>query len=471
MSRGPRTTKTVAAKGAKTPPHAAWVLLTSILASSLSFIDGTVVNVALPILGGDLHARAADLQWVVNIYTLPLSCLLLLGGAAGDRFGRVLLLVIGTALFAAASLLCALAPSLPALLLGRALQGVGSALLMPNSLAILSDNFTGEARGRAVGLWAAISAGMAAIGPVLGGWLIDVAGWRSIFLINLPLAAGAILLALVFVRSVKADKPAPLDIAGALLAAGALGAIIYALTEGAGPGGWTIHALAAMAAGLILAAAFLAVEHRLGEKAMIPLHLFGSAQFAGLSIFTLLLYAALAAVMLLMPYVLIRYSHYSASLAGSALAPFAVLLALISPLTGQLAGKIGSRLLLTIGPVVMAGGLLLLLRIDAHASYWTVVTPANLVMAAGMACCAAPLTTAVLSSVDKAHTGSASGLNSALARIGGAIAAALLGQVLAAQGDALADGFRKVVLVCAGACLASSLSALLLVRREAKPEA
>jgi EmrB/QacA subfamily drug resistance transporter len=445
-------------------PHPTWVLLTSILASSLAFIDGTVVNVALPVLGDSLNAGAADLQWVVNLYTLPLSCLLLLGGAAGDRFGRVRLLVIGTGLFAAASLLCALAPSLGVLMIGRALQGVGSALLMPNSLAILSDNFTGEARGRAVGLWAAISAGMAAVGPVLGGWLIDVASWRAIFLINLPLAAGAIALALIFVPPVKAGKPAPLDIAGAVLAAAALGAILYALTEGAGPGGWTMTALAVMVGGLVLFVAFVLVEHRRGDRAMIPLHLFGSAQFAGLSIFTLVLYAALAAVMVLIPYVLIRYADYSASLAGAALVPFAVVLALLSPFTGQLAGKIGSRLLLTVGPLVMAAGLLLLLRVGAQTGYWTVLLPANLVMAIGMACCAAPLTNAVLGSVDPSHTGSASGLNSALARIGGAFAAAMLGVVLAAQGEALADGFHITVLVCAAACVVSALTALLLVR-------
>jgi len=452
----------------KTAHHPNWVLLTSILASSLAFIDGTVVNVALPVLGDSLNAGAADLQWVVNLYTLPLSCLLLLGGAAGDRFGRVRLLVIGVSLFAAASLLCAVAPSLGVLMLGRALQGIGSALLMPNSLAILSDNFKGEARGRAVGLWAAISAGMAAVGPMLGGWLIDVAGWRSIFLINLPLAAGAIALALIFVPPVRAGKPAQLDIAGAVLAAAALGAILYGLTEGAGANGWAITALAVMVAGVVLAGAFVIVEHRRGDRAMIPLHLFGSAQFVGLSIFTLVLYAALAAVMLLIPYVLIRYVGYSASLAGAALVPFAVVLAVISPFTGQLAGKIGSRWMLTVGPLTMAAGLLLLLRIDTETGYWTVLLPANLVMAAGMACCAAPLTNAVLGSVDAAHTGLASGLNSALARIGGAIAAALLGTVLAAQGAALADGFDKTVLICVGACVVSALTALLLVRAEAK---
>ena len=450
---------------ARSKPHPAWVLLTSILASSLAFIDGTVVNVALPVLGTSLDAGAADLQWVVNLYTLPLSCLLLLGGAAGDRFGRVRLLVVGTALFAAASLLCALAPTLSVLLIGRALQGIGSALLMPNSLAILSDNFEGEARGRAVGLWAAISAGMAAVGPVLGGWMIDVAGWRSIFLINLPLAAGAIALALLFVPRARTDRSAPLDVAGALLAAASLGAILFGLTQGAGPGGWTGAAIGVTAAGVALGAAFIVVEHRRGDRAMTPLHLFGSAQFAGLSIFTLLLYAALAAVMLLIPYVLIRFSGYSASLAGAALAPFAVVLAVLSPLTGQLAGKIGSRWLLTLGPAIMAVALLLLLRIDRDAGYWSVLLPANLVMAAGMACCAAPLTNAVLGSVDASHTGAASGLNSALARIGGAISAALLGRVLAAQGEALADGFRLTVWVCVGVCLVSALSALVLVRR------
>ncbi len=235
-----------AAPGAS-PPHGSLILATCILASSLAFIDGSVVNVGLPAIGRDLHAGASALQWAVNAYLLPLSALILLGGAAGDRFGRRRLLVAGTALFAVASLGCALAPSLPLLLAARFVQGVGSAMLMPNSLAILGSAFAGPAKGRAIGIWAATGAAMGAVGPVLGGWLIDVAGWRTIFLINLPVAVAAIVLGVRSCRATRAPR-ATLDWAGGLTVTAALGALTYGLTIGAGGAGWTPGALLAVAA-------------------------------------------------------------------------------------------------------------------------------------------------------------------------------------------------------------------------------
>ncbi|MES2033848.1 MAG: MFS transporter [Pseudomonadota bacterium] len=444
------------------------VLAATILASSLAFIDGSVVNVGLPAIRASFGAGAGDLQWVINAYLLPLSALLLLGGAAGDRFGRRNLLVIGTVIFAVASLACAVAPSLPWLLAGRALQGLGAALLMPNSLAILGASFSGAARGRAIGTWAAMGAVAGAVGPVLGGWLIDTVGWRSIFLINLPLAAGAIALAYVAVREAPSQDKAPLDWLGGGLATLSLGAFTWGLTVGSGPAGWTASAAAAIVIGLALAAAFLVVEHRRGDRAMAPLALFGSKSFIGLTLLTLLLYGALGGLLTLVPYVLMVAAGYSGTAAGAALLPFPLVLAVASPIMGGLAGKIGSRLPLSIGPVIVAVGFLLTLRINEHAGYWTEVLPAILVIAIGMAGAVAPLTNAVLTSVDSKHTGSASGLNSAVARTGGLVATALLGTVLAAQGEALIEGFRVAAIVCAAASVVAGACAFLLVGRGEK---
>lgn len=445
------------------------VLSATILASSLAFIDGSVVNVGLPAIGKALNAGAGDLQWVVNAYLLPLSALLLLGGAAGDRFGRLRLLVIGIVLFALASIGCALAPSVGWLLAGRGWQGVGAALLMPNSLAVLGASFEGEARGRAVGTWAAVGAVAGAVGPVLGGWLIDAVGWRWIFAINLPLAAAAIALAVVAVKDPPRDKEgAPLDTLGGVLATLALGALTWGLTVGSGPGGWTPLAIGVSAAGGVFAAAFIGVEGRRGDRAMAPLALFGSGEFVGLTLLTALLYGALGALLVLVPYVLIRAGGYSAVGAGAALLPFPIILSLTSPLMGGLAGKIGARLPLSIGPLVVAAGFLLALRIDGHGGYWTEVFPAILVIALGMSGAVAPLTTAVLASVDGRHTGAASGLNSAVARTGGLVATALLGGVLGASGAALIGAFRLALVICAVACVAAGASAFLLIRAKAK---
>jgi EmrB/QacA subfamily drug resistance transporter len=443
--------------------HPNWVLATCILASSLAFVDSSVTNVGLPAIGASLQAGAADLQWVINAYLLPLSALLLLGGAAGDRYGRKRLLVAGTFLFGVASIVCASAPTLDLLLAGRALQGIGAAVLMPCSLAILGASFSGAARGRAIGIWASIGAVMSAIGPVLGGWLIDTVGWRAIFLINLPLAAGAIALALIHVADTREEEGPALDIPGGVLATCGLGALTWGLTIGSGRAGWTGLAIAGVGMGLLLLLAFVWVERLRGERAMMPLAMFGSASFIGLTLLTLLLYGALGALMVLIPYVLIQASGYSGTQAGSALVPAALVLALGSPLMGQIAGRIGARAPLTIGPLVVAAGFLLALRMDARTGYWTDVLPAVLVISIGMAGAVAPLTNAVLGAVDSRHTGSASGFNSAIARTGGLIATALLGGVLSARGPSLMSGFHAAAFACAIACAAASASAFFLI--------
>jgi EmrB/QacA subfamily drug resistance transporter len=449
----------------QTPEHPNWVLATSILASSLAFVDGSVVNVGLPAVGMTFKASAGELQWVINAYLLPLGALLMLGGAAGDHFGRVRVLVIGIAMFGGASAACALAPTLSWLLVARGMQGVGAALLMPNSLAILGASFSGEARGRAIGIWASVGAVMGALGPVLGGWLIDTKGWRSIFLINLPLAASAVVLAIAFVRDARrAAKPPPLDLLGGLLATAALGAITLGLTIGSGHAGWTGAALLLVCTGVALILLFLAVERHRGETAMMPLVLFGSSSFIGLTLLTLLLYGALGALLVVLPYMLIQAAGYSGTQAGAALLPFAGVLALTSSFMGAIAGKLGSRAPLSIGPLIVAGGFLLLLRIGPDGNYWTTVFPAILVIAIGMAGAVAPLTTAILASVDSRFTGSASGLNSAVSRTGGMVATASLGGVLGVTGPALGSGFHTAAVACSIASLAASASAFLLIK-------
>jgi EmrB/QacA subfamily drug resistance transporter len=451
--------------------HPDWVLATTILASSLSFIDGSVVNVGLAALGATFKAGPGDLQWVINAYLLPLSALLLLGGAVGDRYGHTRVLIVGTALFGAASIGCAFAPRLTWMLIGRGVQGVGAALLMPNSLAILGAHFSGAARGRAIGIWASVGAMMSALGPVLGGWLIDTVGWRSIFIINLPVAAFAIALAMVFVRDGRRENPVPpLDLSGGLLATASLGVVTWGLTIGSAHAGWTPAAVLLVLAGGAAMLGFLAVERSRKEGAMMPLALFGSSSFIGLTALTALLYGALGALLVLLPYVLIQAGRYSSAQAGAALLPFALVLALASPLIGAAAGRLGPRTPLTLGPLVVTAGFLLILRIGSHADYWLTVFPAILVIAIGMAGAVAPLTTAVLASVDSRHAGSASGLNSAVARTGGMVATALLGGVLGAAGPGLVSGFHTAAIVCALASLVAAASAFFLITAGKPPK-
>src|SRR6516164_8923586 len=441
--------------------HPNLVLATTILASSLAFIDGSVVNVGLPAIGRSLSADAGALQWIINAYLLPLSALLLLGGAAGDRFGRRRILIAGILLFVLASLASAAAPSIGVLLAGRSLQGIGAAMLMPNSLAILGSTFSGEEKGRAIGIWAATGAVMGAIGPVLGGWLIDLGNWRAIFLINVPLAAAAVLLALAHVPDDHDDGNEPLDWIGGALATVGLGGLTWSLTAGSGPAGWTALASVAATLALTMLALFLIVEGRRGERAMMPLALFASRSFIGLTLLTFLLYGALGALLVLIPYVLIEAAGYSGTAAGAALLPLPLVLSLTSPMMGRLAGRLGARLPLALGSLIVGLGFLLALRFDSN--YWTGVLPAILVIAVGLSGAVAPLTTAVLSSVDARHTASASGFNSAVARTGGLVATALLGTVLAAHGPALLAAFHAAMIAGAAACVVAAFSAFSLL--------
>lgn len=441
-------------------PHPRWTLFCCILASSLSFVDASVLNVALPAIRAGYGADAQHVQWVVNAYLLPLSALLLFGGAVGDHYGRKRLLVIGTSLFGLASLICALAPGLPLLLAARAVQGVGAALLLPNSLALLNVAFSGEKRGRAVGTWAAAGAAAAAVAPLIGGWLVGAVGWPAIFYINLPLAAGAVFLALRFVAESREAGAGRTDYPGALLATGGLGGLTYGLTLWSATRHFGSEAGATLAAGLAMLLGFLWVEYRRGSRAMMPLELFEGRCFTGLNLLTFLLYGAFGAAMLLIPYVLISSGGYSPVQAGLAMLPLPVLMTSLSPTMGGLAQRIGPRVPLTIGPLVVAGGMAASLLVGEGSSYWAGPFPTILLMAVGMTIAVAPLTASVLGSVEERHVAMASGFNSAVARTGGLIATALLGAVLASTGKQLFAGFHAAMILSAGVSALSSIVAL-----------
>lgn len=423
-----------------------------------------MVNVALPAIGHALSADASALQWTVNAYLLPLSAMLLLGGAAGDRFGRRRLLLWGTVLFAVASLVCALAPHFALLLAARFLQGVGSAMLMPNSLAILGQTFTEERKGSAVGIWAAASAIAGALGPVLGGWLVDLGSWRAIFLINLPIAAVAVVLALRYIPEDRAGRREPLDVSGAALVTTGLGVLTWVLTLAGAPAGPKGIAgfMALGAIGLLLL--FVIVEIRRGDRALVPMTLFRAPTLVGLNLVTLLLYGALGALLVLVPYVLIEALRYSAVQAAAALLPFPIVMALISPFAGSLAERVGPRLPIAVGSIAVGLGMILTLRVQASTSYWTALLPAVIVLALGLSAAVAPLTTAVLSDVEARYTGVASGLNSAVARTGGLLATAMVGSVFASHGVRLLRSFHVTMVIGAVVCWSAAISAWVLVR-------
>jgi len=447
-------------KAAKSRSDPRWTLVACVLASSLSFVEGSVLSVALPAIRASYGAGAQDVQWVVNSYLLPLSALLLLGGALGDHFGRRRLLVIGTTIFAITSLVCALAPSLPVLLGARAAQGIGAALLLPNSLALLNAAFSGEKRGRAVGIWAASGAAMAAVAPLIGGWLVGTVGWPAIFYINLPLALGAILLAVKFAEESREAGAGRTDYAGALLATAGLGGLTYALTLWSATRNFEREAQISLIVGVVMLGAFLWVEYRRGSRAMMPLNLFKGRCFTGLNLLTFLLYGAFAAAMLLIPYVLITSGGYSPVQAGLAMLPLPIVMTSVSPFMGALAARIGPRVPLTVGPLIVGAGMVLALLVTPASSYWAGAFPAILVMALGMTIAVAPLTSAVLGSVEEQHVAMASGFNSAVARTGGLIATALLGAVLAGTGQALFDGFHAAMLVSAVVAAAAGVVGL-----------
>jgi EmrB/QacA subfamily drug resistance transporter len=451
--------------GARAAERPRLVLATTILASSLAFVDGSVVNVALPAIARALKADAGALQWTINAYLLPLSAALLLGGAAGDRFGKRRVLLLGVVLFALTSLACALSLDLEALLVARFLQGISAAMLMPNSLAILGESYPNESKGRAIGIWASSSAVAGAVGPVLGGWLIDLGNWRAIFLINLPLAVAAIFLALKFVPADRGERHQPLDIRGALLVTAGLAGITWALTIGSGPHGWSPAAIAAGSVGMALLLVFLLQEKRQGDRALIPLELFASRNIVALNGITLLLYAGLSALFVLVPYVLLEGVGYSGTAAGGALLPVPIITSSLSPAAGSIADRIGARLPIAIGSVLVGVGLVMTLRVEATSAYWTGLLPAIFLVSVGLSAAVPPLTTAVLDSVAEQYTGAASGLNSATARTGGLVATALLGSVLASHGDQLFRSFHVAMAISAFACWGAALCALTLLRR------
>jgi EmrB/QacA subfamily drug resistance transporter len=439
----------------------------SVCASSLSFIDGSVLNVALPAMRESLDASAAQIQWVVNGFTLPLAALILLGGALGDHQGRRRWLVIGTILFGLASVLCAVSRSLELLLVGRALQGVAAALLLPNSLALLNSAYEGEARGRAVGIWAAAGAISAAIAPLIGGWLVDHVGWPSIFYINIPFAAASVAVALWKVPESKDRQKVPIDFPGAVLATLGLGALAYGLTLWSSHRSFSPLVGASIAAGIVILVVFMLIERRAGEKAMIPLRYFGDWCFSSLNLTTFLLYGTFGSCLLLLPYVLISAGGYSPVAAGMSLLPLSILMGLGSPLMGKLATRFGPRVPLTVGPLVVAAGFLLATRVASDQAYWTNVFPAVTLIALGMSILVAPLTSTVLVSVDPKHTGMVSGFNSALSRAGGLFGVSLLGAVLAENGKALLAPYSVAMIIGAVVAALSGLVSFIGLRRTA----
>lgn len=439
-----------------------WVVTATVLGSSLAMLDGTVVNVALPRIGEDLGAQVSGLQWVLSGYTLTLAALILLGGALGDRVGRRRVFVWGTVWFATASALCAVAPGVAVLVAARLLQGVGAALLTPGSLAIISASFDEDDQGAAIGLWSGLGGVAAAVGPLLGGWLVEVAGWRAVFLINVPLAVAVVWISVRHVPETRDSRPpGRLDAPGSALAALALGALTYGLIEQTA---W------AVIAGVLFVVAFGVVERR-SRYALLPRSLFASRVFVAANLVTLAVYAALGGVFFLLLLQLQVVSGYSPLAAGIASLPVTILMLLLSSRAGRWAQEHGPRIPMTVGPLLGAVGLVLMLRIGPHASYPTQVLPAVVVFGLGLSALVAPLTAAVLRSVSSDQAGIASGVNNAVARTSQLLAVAALPALAGIGADALADpvafasGFRIAMLICAGLLsIGAAISAVMVPR-------
>jgi EmrB/QacA subfamily drug resistance transporter len=405
-------------------------LAATICGSGMAFLDASVVNVALPAMQQDLKGGAAEAQWILNAYLLLLGAFVLVGGAAGDRYGRRKIFLAGIGLFTLASLACAVAPDARLLIAARAIQGLGAALLTPSSLALIGSIFDSGERGRAFGAWAGFGAVAGALGPVLGGWLVDAVSWRAIFLINIPLAAVTVWLTFAGIPESSDPDARRLDWTGAGLAGVGLGALTWGLTRAGAKGLGDIQALAWTCAGALLLAAFLAAEARLREP-MMPLGLYRSRNFSGANLLTLLLYFALSGALFFLPFVLIRVHGYPATAAGAALLPFSAVMGLLSGQAGKLSDRIGPRWPLAVGPLVAAAGFALMGFGAGDASYWTGFLPGITALGLGMTIAVAPLTSTVMNAVPDQHAGLASGVNNAVARVAGLLAIALMGVVFA----------------------------------------
>lgn len=443
----------------------AWGTIAAVvLGSGIVFLDGTVVNVALPAIGEDLGTSLGGMQWTVNSYLVTLSALLLLGGSLGDQFGRRRVFVIGLLVFTGASVLCGLAPSTGALVAARAVQGIGGALLVPGSLSILAATFHPDDRARAIGAWSGMAGVTSSLGPFLGGWLIDAFSWRLIFFVNVPLAAVAVAIALRYVPETRAPERQPLDLGGAVLVTVGLAGISYAAIEQ----GASTQVVAAVV-GVVALAAFLVWEHR-SRHPMLPLRIFRSRQFSGANLTTFAVYAALGAAFFLVTLRLQISLGYSAFEAGVSFFPFTLLMLWLSPKAGQLSQRIGPRVPMTAGPLVAAAAMVLFGQIEPGDRYATGVLPAVVLFGLGMAITVAPLTATVLASVDDAMTGVASGVNNAVSRLAGLLAVAVLPAVAGiALSDSLADaldaGYTTALRLAAALAAAGGLIAWALVRR------
>ena len=459
-----------------------WVVAATVLGSSMAMLDATVVNVALPTIGRELHTSLAGLQWTVTAYTLTLAGLILLGGSLGDRLGRRRVFLIGVIWFALASTLCGLALNIGMLIAARALQGIGGALLTPGSLAIIQAGFTAEDRPRAIGAWSGFGGIAGAAGPFLGGWIVGAFGWRWIFLLNLPLAAVVVAVSTRHVPETR-DPSAhgKFDVAGAVLVALALTGITDALIEA--PAHGLVRAGISAAVGCLAGAAFLLLERRRGRPGdpvppMLPLDVFASRQFSAVNAVTFLVYAALSGMIFLLVLELQVVSGYSPIAAGLSLLPSTVLMLLLSSRAGALAQRVGPRWLMTAGPLVAAAGLLLATRIGQHVSYWADVLPVAVLFGLGLSATVAPLTATVLASAEVRHAGVASGVNNAVARAAGLLAVAALPLAVGLTGasyrsaTAFEAGFRPAMVICAGLLVAGGLlSAVTIDNRVLRPTA
>jgi len=445
-----------------------WIIAAAVLGSGVAFLDGTVVNAALPAIARDLDADLADLQWVVSGYLLSLGSFIVLGGSLGDLYGRRRIFVTGLVGFAAASVLSGLAPSVPVLIGARVLQGAAGALLVPASLAIISSSFVREDRARAIGAWSGLAGATTALGPFAGGWLIDAVSWRLVFLINLPIIAVTIVMAVRHVPETRdEDANRHVDVLGAAVLAAGLGGLVYALIEGPA-GGWSAVDVVLGLIGIVAIPTFALLERR-SDHPMVPLEVFSSSQFTGANAVTFVVYGALGSVLFLLVVHLQSDLGYDALEAGAALLPVTLLMLVFSPRAGALAQRIGPRFPMTVGPLVVAAGTALFARVEPGTTYWETVLPAALVLGAGLALTVAPLTATVLAAVDDHHAGVASAINNAVSRIAGLLAIAVLPAAagLSGVGDALDldAGFSRAMFIAAGLAASGGAIAFVTIRQ------